>query len=174
MKNLLIVVDYQKDFVNGTLGFENAEKLDKKISEKIDFYRNNNDEIVFTLDTHFKNYLSTQEGLLLPIEHCIYGTDGWLLFGEVATKQKPNDKVFYKKTFGSIDLLDYLRDKNYDNIELVGLVSNICVISNAIIAKTAQPEATIIIDAKCTASADDDINNKTLDVLESLQMKVLR
>lgn len=174
MKNLLIVVDYQKDFVNGTLGFEGAEKLDSHIAEKIDFYRNNNDEVVFTFDTHNSDYLSTQEGLLLPIEHCIYGTDGWQLFGEVANKIKPTDKVFYKKTFGSIELSDYLRDKNYDNIELVGLVSNICVISNAVIAKTAQPEATIIIDTKCTASADKDINNKVFDVLESLQMKVIR
>lgn len=174
MKNLLIVVDYQNDFVSGSLGFENAKKLDKEISKKIDFYRDNNYEIVFTFDTHDKDYLSTQEGLLLPIEHCIYGTEGWKLYGEVAKKQQPDDKVFYKRTFGSIDLLDYLRDKHYDNIELVGLVSNICVISNAIIAKTAQPEASIIIDARCTASADNDINNKTLDILEGLQMKVLR
>lgn len=174
MKKLLIVVDYQKDFVNGSLGFEKAVELDEKISSKIDLYRKNNDEVVFTFDTHYSNYMNTQEGRNLPIEHCIYGTEGWQLYGKTASKKKDTDKTFNKITFGSIELLDYLRDKIYESIELVGVVSNICVISNAVLAKTAQPETTIIIDAEYTASADDNINNKALDIMESLQMKVIR
>ena len=144
MKKLLVVVDYQKDFVDGALGFSGAELLEGPICEKIAACRAQGGEVAFTFDTHGDNYLSTQEGRKLPIVHCIDGTDGWKLYGAVAHCQKPGDRVFKKPAFGSAELFDYLRAGQYDEVELCGLVSNICVISNAALAKAALPEARVV------------------------------
>ncbi|MEG1448090.1 MAG: isochorismatase family cysteine hydrolase [Oscillospiraceae bacterium] len=144
MKKLLIVVDYQNDFVNGSLGFSGAEKLEEKILSKIEEYKEN--DVVYTLDTHSENYLETKEGKKLPITHCVKGTEGWNLYGELENSLK-NRTCFEKCTFGSDALFDFLRASEYESVELIGLVSNICIISNAIIAKTALPEAEIIVDA---------------------------
>ena len=174
MKRILLVIDYQNDFVSGSLGFEGAEKLESKIAEKIKEYRSSNDDIAFTFDTHYENYLQTQEGKNLPISHCIKDTFGWRLYGSINDLISDNDKCFEKITFGSLELANYLKDKNYDIIELVGLVSNICVVSNAILAKAALPEARIIVDAACTASFDNEMNNKALDILSGgLQIEVI-
>lgn len=173
MKKLLVVVDYQNDFVNGTLGFDGAELPEQRIAEKIRSYRQNNDDVVFTLDTHEENYLSTQEGRNLPIPHCIRNTNGWQLFGTIAALRKDTDLCFEKSAFGSDDLYEWLKTTDYTSIEFVGLVSNICVISNAVLAKTALPETEIIIDAGCTAAADTAINKAALDVMSGLQMKVI-
>lgn len=182
MARLLIVVDYQNDFVDGALGFPGAEKLDARIAAKIREYRAAGDSVAFTFDTHCSNYLQTQEGANLPVEHCIKDSDGWRLYGEVAGELAEGDSVFEKPAFGSADLLDYLREAQskapagelaFECIELVGLVSNICVISNAVIAKTACPEIPVIVDASCTASFDPKLNEEALDVLEGLQVKVI-
>lgn len=173
MKKLLVVVDFQNDFVNGTLGFEGAEQLDERISEKINNYRENNNDVVFTLDTHYENYYETQEGRKLPAEHCIKGTDGWNLYGKTACMLKEDDKIFEKNTFPSLELAKWLENKDYDCVELVGLVSNICVLTNAVMVKAALPEAEITVDAKCTASSDIIIHQKALDVLESIQINVV-
>lgn len=172
MKKCLIVVDYQVDFVVGTLGFEKAEKLDEIISKKIINYRNNGDDVVFTLDTHQQNYMDTYEGSHLPVAHCIIGTEGHKIYGKTATLQNDCDKCFYKSTFGSAELFDYLRQNEYESIELCGVVTNICVISNAVLAKTAQPEIDIIVDSKAVASNDDVLNNKALEVMKSFQIMV--
>lgn len=169
---LLIVVDYQKDFVDGTLGFEKAVSLEKIICEKIRSYRQKNDKVVYTMDTHGEQYLSTQEGRNLPIPHCLKDTPGWQLYGSVA-KELSGCRSFEKDTFGSAMLFSYLQQNQFDSIELVGLVSNICVISNAILAKTAQPETQIIVDSKAVASNDDDLHQKTLSVMAGLQIKVI-
>jgi nicotinamidase-related amidase len=169
MKKLLIVVDYQNDFVNGALGFPEAELLDEKICAKIDEYEN--DEIIYTLDTHFDNYSSTQEGKNLPVPHCIKGTNGHELYGK--TKEKLSGKRFFEKnTFPSLSLGEYLKTQEYSSIELVGLVSNICVLSNAVIAKAACPEAEIIVDSSLTAGADKELHQKALDVMHGLQITV--
>jgi nicotinamidase-related amidase len=172
VKKLLIVVDYQNDFVNGSLGFEKAAALERPIVDKIAEYRRSGGEIVFTLDTHTTYYLNTQEGRNLPVVHCVEGTEGWNLFGKVAELKRDSDKVFKKPVFGSSDLLEYLKDREYESIELVGVVSNICVISNAVLAKTAQPETPVIVDAACVASNDDDLNEAALNVMESMHVKV--
>lgn len=172
MKKLLIVVDYQNDFVSGSLGFEKAKMLDSVIANKIKTYRDNGDAVAFTFDTHADSYLSTQEGQKLPIPHCIEGTPGWELYGETAAMRRDGDPVFRKNTFGSSSLFDWLRENPFDVIELAGLVLNICVISNAVLSKAAQPEAEIVVDAKATASVDDAICEATLDVLEGLQITV--
>ncbi|MDD2497941.1 MAG: cysteine hydrolase [Desulfitobacteriaceae bacterium] len=173
MKKILVVVDYQNDFVTGSLGFEKAVELEKAICAKIEQYKENGDEVVFTFDTHFCSYLMTQEGKNLPVPHCYWHTEGWNLYGKVAELCHDRDRRFEKETFGSIELAHYLKENEYDCVELVGVVSNICVITNAVLAKTVLPESEIIVDASCTASFDNSLNEKALDVMDGLQIKVI-
>lgn len=173
MSHLLLVVDYQVDFVSGSLGFPGAELLDAVICEKIQKARDNGDTVCFTLDTHSSDYLETQEGTHLPVPHCLKGSAGWQLYGKTAQARRPQDPVFEKPTFGSAALLDYLRTTPFDSVELCGLVSNICVLSNAIIAKTALPEATILVDAAATAAPDPVMHQKALDVLAGVQVQII-
>jgi len=173
MKKILVVVDYQNDFVTGTLGFNGAELLEEVIVSKIKEYRKNGHDIAFTLDTHNGDYLNTQEGVNLPVEHCIKGTKGWSLYGKLKDNCLDEDTLFEKTTFGSLSLANFLEEKQYESVEFVGLVSNICVLTNAVLAKTALPEATIIVDAQAVASFDDKLHNAALDVLESIQVKIL-
>lgn len=172
MKKLLIVVDYQKDFVSGSLGFKEAILLDDYIYQCIKTYKENNEDVLFTFDTHQEEYLDTKEGKALPICHCLEGSDGWQLYGNVASLLEPSDQQIKKVTFGSLELGNYLSQHPYDEITFVGVVSNICVISNAVIARAALPEATIIIDAKGIASNDPALHQKALDVMEGLQMNI--
>lgn len=183
MKRLLIVVDYQNDFVDGALGFEGAELLEGPICRKIDEYREAGDTVCFTYDTHHGDYLDTQEGKKLPIPHCIDGTEGHKLYGRVADRLLETDSVYYKPTFGSTELAerlvrlqeiaDGLSTQPFESIELVGLVSNMCVLSNAVIARAACPNTTIIVDAECTSAPDPAMNEKALDIMEGLQIKVV-
>ncbi len=183
MKRLLIVVDFQNDFVDGALGFEGAELLEEPIAEKIAAYREAGDYVWFTFDTHHPDYLNTQEGRKLPIKHCLEGTPGWALYGKVADMQLDVDEVFMKPTFGSVDLGMRLAKAQkvatgigtlpFESIELVGLVSSMCVLSNAVIARSACPDVPIIVDASCTAAPDPAMNEKALDILENLQIEVI-
>ena len=174
MKKLLLVVDYQKDFVDGALGFPGAEALDGPIAEKIAAYRAAGDDVAFTMDTHQENYLDTQEGRKLPVPHCIMASEGWKLYGKTGQAQdKKRDMVSMKPTFPSLWLGNWLRDQKYGRVELVGLVSYMCVISNAVVAKAALPEAEIIIDAACTAGPDAALHEKALDLMEALQMTII-
>ena len=172
MKKILIVVDYQNDFVTGSLGFPKAVSLESKILKKIGEYRKNGWEVAFTFDTHGQDYPNTQEGRKLPIPHCVKNTEGWKLYGKIAGTCKLSDKRFEKKSFGSMELAEYLSRGGYGSVELVGLVSNICVLSNAVLAKAALPEAEVIVDSACTASADEEMNQKALDVMKGLQIEV--
>lgn len=172
MKKLLLVIDYQKDFVDGSLGFPGAEKLDGPIARKIAQYRAAGDQVAFTLDTHGADYLATQEGRKLPVPHCLRGTPGWELYGETGKSRREGDLVLEKPAFPSLELGALLREKGYDRVELVGLVSYICVLSNAVIVKAALPEAEISVDAACTAGPDRALHEKALDLLETLQITV--
>ena len=174
MKKCLIVVDYQNDFVSGTLGNPKAADLEDGIAQKIKQYRENGGEVMFTFDTHFDDYLDTQEGRKLPFAHCIKDTHGHKLYGKVGDQILESDKRFYKNTFGSDELYQHLKTERFESIELVGVVSNICVISNAVLAKTAQPETPILVDARCTASNDITLHQAALDVMESLHIEVIR
>jgi len=173
LKKCLIVVDYQNDFVSGSLGFPEAAALEKGIAEKIELYRDSGGEVIFTLDTHKEDYLDLQEGRNLPVAHCLRGTEGHKLYGEPAKLALPTDMMFEKITFGSDELYLYLKEQPFESIELVGLVSNICVISNAILAKTAQPETPIVVDASCSASNDSHLHQSAMDVMKSLQIEVI-
>lgn len=172
MKKCLIVVDYQKDFVTGSLGFQNAVKLDNRIASKIEIYHANGDVVLFTIDTHDTGYLSTREGRYLPVNHCIKGTDGHMLFGMTGKAKFDTDICFEKTTFGSEALYDYLKKTPFSHIELVGVVSNICVLSNAVLAKTAQPGTDISVDAACVASNDNSLQKAALSVMRSLQIDI--
>lgn len=172
MKKLLVVVDYQNDFVDGSLGFEGAKAIDKLIAEKVVKYRVEGADIIYTMDTHGPAYLDMQEGRKLPIIHCQNGTEGWKLYGETG-KVCEDAMTIGKHTFGSFDLAMMALNNGYDQIELCGVVMNICVMANAILLKTAQPEAEIIIDSKCVASPDNSLKEKALDVLESMQFTVI-
>ena len=169
---ILIVIDYQNDFVSGSLGFAGAELLEPLICAKIEAARADGAEVAFTFDTHGADYLSTREGQDLPVPHCIKGEPGWELYGRVADLCTPDSRCFEKPTFGSFELAQYLRDGGHSEVELCGLVSNICVISNAALARAALPEAIIKVDAACTGAGDPAINQKALDVMQSFFIQI--
>ncbi len=173
MKKCLIVVDYQNDFIDGSLGFEGGLKIKENIIEKIKEYRQGNHDIIFTKDTHHEDYLETEEGDHLPVIHCVRHTIGHDIQKDVSQLMTEDDLIFEKYTFPSLDLGNYLREKAYQYVELCGLVSNICVISNAVIAKAALPNAHIVVDALATASADQEMHRKSLDVMGGLHIEVL-
>lgn len=172
VKKCLIVVDYQNDFVCGSLGFAKAAALDHRIAAKIKSYHDNGDVVLFTFDTHTGDYLHSREGRYLPIAHCVEGTEGHCLYGETAKSRVDGDLCFYKSTFGSGALYEHLKETPYAQIELVGVVTNICVISNAVLAKTAQPETEISVDAACVASNQESLNRAALAVMHSLQITI--
>ena len=173
MKKCLIIVDYQNDFVSGALGFPEAAALEGAIADKIARYRSNGDAVAFTFDTHDGDYMETQEGRHLPVPHCLRNTDGHALYGKIADLRGETDRCFLKNTFGSSGLYEYLKAQTFESIELAGVVSNICVISNAVLAKTAQPETPVIVDARCVASNDSTLNTAALNVMASLQITVI-
>lgn len=172
MKRCLIVVDFQNDFVTGSLGFSKAEEITECIAGKIREYRRSGDDILFTFDTHHEDYLSTQEGRNLPIVHCVKGTEGHKLHPAIEALRQPEDICFEKFAFGSSDLMDYMREHMYSSIELCGLVSNICVLSNAVICKAAQPETPVSVDIRCTAAADETMNEAALLIMKGIQIEL--
>ena len=175
MNRYLFVIDYQNDFVDGVLGFPGAELLDEKIAAKVRAY--GKDHVLFTRDTHFENYLTTREGKNLPVEHCIKGSHGWQVYGQTAKALAEVDaKAIDKLVFG-MDVSDpavaAVLPESADEIELVGLVSNICVVSNAVVLQSKYPEAALIVDASCTDSFDRSLHEKVLDVLSGFQVQVI-
>ena len=175
MERYLFVIDYQKDFVDGALGFPGAEKLDGRIAEKVRAYGKGH--VLFTRDTHFEDYLTTREGRNLPVVHCVRGSSGWQVYGETAKAlAEVNAAAIDKVSFG-MDPTDTavaaVLPQAADEIELVGLVSNICLISNAVVLQSRYPEATIVVDARCTDSFDKALHEKALDVLAGFQVKVV-
>lgn len=173
MKKLLIVVDYQNDFIDGALGFPGAEKLSPIIAGKIKKAREDGADIIFTLDTHEKNYMETSEGRHLPVPHCLKGTKGHELYPEIKALVKPEDRIIEKPSFGSTELFSVLSGADYSEIELCGLVSDICVVSNAILAKTALPEADVTVDSSAVASFDPKKHDAALEIMKSVQITVL-
>ena len=175
MNRYLFVIDYQNDFVDGALGFSGAEKLDGKIAAKVREYGEG--KVLFTRDTHFENYLDTREGRNLPVVHCVKGTPGWEVYGETARALEEVKAPAIDKLVFGMDVSDpavaAVLPETADEIELVGLVSNICVVSNAVVLQSKYPEATIIVDASCTDSFDKTLHEKVLDVLSGFQVKVI-
>jgi len=174
MRRLLIVVDMQKDFIDGALGFDGAADIIPGIADRIREYKDKGDEVVYTLDTHTEDYMNTMEGRNLPVPHCIKGTDGY----EVCNELKgllDGCRCFEKPTFGSMELAKYIEANSAElsSIEVCGLVSNICVVSNTVLAKAAAPEAEIIVDSGLTSCFDPKMTEAALDVCRSIHVKVL-
>lgn len=174
MENYLFVIDYQKDFVDGALGFPGAEKLDEPIAEKIRSYGKG--RVFFTRDTHFEDYLTTREGKNLPVPHCLKGSDGWQVYGQTRQALEEVEAVAIDKLSFGIDVSDpavaALLPETAQRIELVGLVSNICLVSNAVVLQSKYPQATIAVDARYTDSFDKALNEKVLDVMAGFQVEV--
>ena len=165
----LIVVDMQKDFINGSLGSELAEKIVPDVVEKV---KNFTGKVIFTRDTHFSDYMQTQEGKKLPVQHCIKDTDGWQICDEL--KAYAND-IVDKITFGSVDLPGKLKDygDEIEEIELCGLCTDICVISNAMILKASFPETKIVVDGNCCAGVSVESHETALEAMKAVQIEIL-
>lgn len=164
----LIVVDMQNDFINGSLGSKDAEAIVPSVVNKV---KNFDGKVIFTRDTHFEDYLKTQEGRKLPIVHCVKNTDGWQICGEL----KPYvNTVVDKVTFGSVDLPDIIKNfkDDIEEIELCGLCTDICVISNAMILKAAFPEITVAVDSKCCAGVSVESHNTALNAMRAVQIEI--
>ena len=174
MKKVLIVVDMQKDFVDGSLGTAEAVPIVDRVVEKIASF---DGDIIATYDTHFENYMETSEGKMLPVVHCVKGTEGWQLDKRVQVALNGRGYTAIEKlTFGSVDLPNKLReyyDVNDLSIELIGLCTDICVVSNALILKANFPEIDITVDAACCAGVTPDKHNAALEVMKSCQINVI-
>lgn len=167
---VLLVIDYQNDFVDGALGSADAVAIEDAVCGRVREYLASSDDVVFTMDTHGEGYLGTLEGRMLPVPHCIEGTGGWELHGKVRALSE-GCRILRKGTFGCQELLGILPD--YDEIELCGVATNICVMANAVIARTASPQARIVVRRDCVASYDRALGEKALDVMSSLQIEVI-
>lgn len=173
MKNILVVVDMQKDFVDGALGSVDAVAIVPAVCEKIKAF---DGEIFVTYDTHGENYAETNEGRNLPVPHCIEGTDGWQLDKDVA-KALENKRytAVRKPTFGSVELPGLIKSAAGDEeftVELIGLCTDICVVSNALLIKAAFPEIDISVDSACCAGVSRETHDAALSTMKCCQIKV--
>ena len=169
MKKVLIVVDMQNDFIHGALGSADAKGIVENVKKKIESF---DGTVIFTQDTHGRDYMSTQEGKKLPVSHCIEGTDGWEICSELKGLAK---NCLAKPTFGSVVLPEYICDllgEEPDEIELVGLCTDICVISNAMILKASFPEAKIAVDSSCCAGVTPQSHDNALAAMASVQIDI--
>ena len=173
MKQILIIVDMQNDFIDGALGTKEAVAIVPKVEDKI---RNFDGEVFFTRDTHEAWYLETQEGKNLPVPHCIRGTEGWQIRKELDAlrKTEPIDKETFGSTDLAADLLALHEDEEIGSITLVGLCTDICVISNALLIKATLPEVPIYVDAACCAGVTPESHENALKAMEACQIKVMR
>ncbi len=165
----LVVVDMQNDFISGSLGSEQAKGIVQNVKQKLQSF---DGRVIFTRDTHSEKYLRTQEGKKLPVEHCIKGTDGW----EICDELKPLvETVVDKGTFGSLELPGEIKKERsrVEEIELCGLCTDICVISNAMILKAAFPETRIVVDAKCCAGVTQESHETALNAMRAVQIDVI-
>lgn len=167
----LICVDMQNDFIDGALGTKEAEAIVPFVKEKLRKARQEDTEVIFTRDTHFEDYLTTQEGKKLPVEHCIKNTEGW----EISRELEVLDSVIFDKiTFGSVELPEYLKKiKDLEAVELIGLCTDICVISNAMLIKAAFPEITVKVDSSCCAGVTPESHENALNAMKMCQIEVL-
>ena len=169
---ILIVVDMQNDFISGSLGTPEAEKIVPNVVEKIKSWEG---EMFLTQDTHKVNYLSTQEGFFLPIEHCISLTEGWRIHESIKSVCGPIP-TYIKSTFGCTSLVTTIAElqevEKIEEIQIVGLCTDICVISNALLLKTFFPEIPIVVDANCCAGTTREMHIKALEVMKSCQIIV--
>ncbi len=171
MRKILVVVDMQNDFIDGALGTAEAVAIVPKVAEKI---KNFDGTVIYTRDTHEENYMETQEGKNLPVPHCIRNTEGWQIRAEL---QQVGAEVVDKPTFGSRALAEKLvemnREEAIESITLIGLCTDICVISNAFVIKAFLPEMPIIVDAACCAGVTPESHERALEAMKVCQIAVV-
>lgn len=169
-KRVLVVVDMQNDFIDGALGTKEAVGIAENVRKKIKEF---DGEVVFTRDTHYEDYSQTQEGRNLPVPHCMKGTDGWNIRAELEELRIDKMKVFDKRTFGSKELAEYLAEnKELEEITLIGLCTDICVISNALLIKAFLPETEIKVDEKCCAGVTVQSHKNALEAMKMCQITI--
>lgn len=166
---LLIVVDMQRDFIDGCLGTKEAQAIVPRVKKKVEEYGNG--YVIFTRDTHGADYLDTSEGKHLPVKHCIEGTPGWLICDELYNGVGYH--IINKQSFGYTGWGDLELDETFDSVEIVGLCTDICVVSNALILKALYPELELIVDASCCAGSTPEAHAAALKTMRSCQINVI-
>ena len=171
MKKVLVVVDMQNDFLNGALGSPEAEKIIPNVKDLIKDFKG---EVIFTRDTHGEDYLNTREGRHLPVPHCTRGSRGWQITDELETLGR---RIFDKPTFGSVHLAKYLAEMHeragLESVTLVGVCTDICVISNAMLIKAYLPELDVIVDASCCAGVSRESHENALSAMRACQIEII-
>ncbi|MBQ8518795.1 MAG: cysteine hydrolase [Agathobacter sp.] len=171
MQNVLVVVDMQNDFIDGALGTKEAVAIVPNVKTKIENFEGT---VLFTRDTHFENYMDTQEGQNLPVPHCIRGTEGWEIRAELEALR--TTEAIDKVTFGSSELPNKLLAMNeveaIESITFIGLCTDICVISNVMVTKAFLPEVPVIVDAACCAGVTPESHKNALEAMKVCQVKV--
>lgn len=170
MKQVLIVVDMQEDFIFGSLGSREARSILPAVRKRIEAFREEGGNVVFTRDTHGADYLSTQEGKYLPVVHCVKDTKGWQIAEGLF---KDGDKIFDKPAFGSPLLAEFVRKEGFLRVELIGVCTDICVVSNALLIKAFCPEAEVCVRADCCAGTTPGAHNAALETMRSCQVEIL-
>jgi nicotinamidase-related amidase len=171
----LIVVDMQNDFVDGALGSQEAKEIVSDVVEKVKHFEGT---VIYTRDTHKDNYLDVQEGRLLPVKHCVEGSEGWKLIPQLEELQQASNNIIYNKlnAFGSVrlaqDMLAEYNSGKVESIELIGLCTDICVVTNALLLKAFIPELPIYVDSLCCAGVTPEKHNAALDTMKSCQIIV--
>ncbi|MBE6737698.1 MAG: cysteine hydrolase [Ruminococcaceae bacterium] len=166
MKKTLIVIDMQNDFIDMALGTKEAVAIVPFVREKIEEYKKNGNEIIYTRDTHPENYLETPEGKKLPVPHCIKGTKGWEIAEGLYAE---GSKIIDKPTFGYMGW----SEENLEDVELVGLCTDICVVSNALIIKATFPEANVSVLSRCCAGVTPESHQAALETMKMCQIDVI-
>lgn len=170
---ILVVIDMQNDFIDGSLGTNEAVAIVARVKAKIEEYRKRGDVVLFTRDTHPEHYMDTQEGKKLPVPHCIKGTYGWQISSALEVGDSP---VFDKPGFGSYALVEglaaFMEETQPDSIELIGLCTDICVISNAMMIKSRFTEIPVVVDGSCCAGVTPESHENALKAMEMCQIEV--
>ena len=168
---VLCVIDMQNDFIDGALGTPEAVNIVDNVSSKIEAYRKNGDTVIFTRDTHYENYMDTAEGKNLPVPHCIKDSDGW----QISEKLNVGDSVVIDKpTFGSVELGKYVAGlSDIEKIEVIGLCTDICVISNALLLKANMREIPIYVDSSCCAGVTPESHSNALSAMKMCQIEIV-
>jgi nicotinamidase-related amidase len=169
MKKILIVVDMQNDFITGSLESSAAQKIVPAVADEIQAWVARGEEVVYTRDTHARDYLSTQEGKRLPVEHCVKDGHGW----QIADGLYVGGKIFDKPTFGSLALGEYVKAGGYTEAELIGVCTDICVISNALLLKAYCPEMRVAVKAACCAGVTEESHQTALSAMQACQVDIV-
>ncbi len=170
---VLAVIDMQRDFIDGVLGTKEAKAILPAVMKKIEEYRKRGDEVIFTRDTHNEDYLESREGKKLPVPHCIRGTEGWEIWPEIDTE---GSIIIDKPSFGSPELAETIAEKNsaapLEEVEIIGLCTDICVISNAVMIKNILPETEVSVDSSCCAGVMPETHDNALKAMSMCQIDI--